>query len=93
MRIREDRRATMTENRNLSRLSRRARTILAVDSLMMASDDDPARITRQDIAARAMEWTTDRVTAFADEDVPCDDYYSIINDLMGIVSMMRRGDG
>lgn len=83
----ENRRAGMPTGR----LSRRSRTILAMDSLMMSVGNDPGRVTRQDIAAKAADWTTDEVDMFAAEgEDEYTDYYELINALMHIVHAMRH---
>lgn len=79
--------------RSSSNLSRRARTILAMDALLLSAGDDPGRITKEGIATKAAEWTTDEVSMFGDGDeFEYDDYYSIISSLMHIVHAMRGGD-
>lgn len=75
-------------------MSRRARTVLAMDQLLMDSDGDPRRITRQDIAARAADWTIDPIGIFVDDDQAepeHEDYYEILNSLAHIVHHLREG--
>lgn len=77
------------------KLSRRSRTILAMDALLMDSGNDLSRISRQDIATKAANWTTDSIDMFQEDetDQSYEDYYKIIESLINIVGAMRHNQG